>query len=346
MPVRYGGLGITDPTETADREYEASVKITEDLSNLILLQEQDLSLYNRQVTAEKIKTLKAAKEQYLSEKFNEIIPTVDDSLARCLRMNKEKGAGSWLTALPLKDHGFCLNKQEFRDAVSLRYGWKIANTPQFCGCGARNNINHTLICAKGGFVSMRHNALRDLNAELQSEVCKDVTIEPSLIPLDNEEISGTSANRAAPDVSSRGLWSTFERTFFDVRVLHPNAPSYQTIPLTTLYKRHEDEKIKKYNSRIITVEKGTFTPLVYSTFGGCGLLAKRYHKRLAELISRKRNEEYHHVANHIRMRIRFALLKSVLIALRGERGKRSASTQPLSTTSFIMIPEAMEYECF
>ena len=313
LPVRYGGLGIADPTETCDREYEASFNITEDLSSLILMQEQDLSLYNRQATAEKVKILKAAKEKYLSEKFEEIISTVeDDTLARCLMLNKEKGAGSWLTALPLKDHGFCLNKQEFRDAVSLRYGWKITNTPQFCGCGARNNINHTLICAKGGFVSMRHNALRDLNAELQSEVCKDVTIEPSLIPLDNEEISGTSANRAAPDVSSRGLWSTFERTFFDVRVLHPNAPSYQTTPLTTLYKRHEDEKMKKYNSRIITVEKGTFTPLVYSTFGGCGPQAKRYHKRLAELISRKRNEDYHHVINHIHMKICFSLLRSVL----------------------------------
>ena len=130
---------------------------------------------------------------------------------------------------------------------------------------------------------MRHNALRDLNAELQSEVCKDVTVEPNLLPLDNEEISGTSANRAAPDISSRGLWSTFERTFYDVRVLHPNAPSYQSTPLATLYKRHEDEKMKKYNSRIITVEKGTFTPLVYTTFfGGCGPQAKRYHKRLAE----------------------------------------------------------------
>ena len=345
--MRYGGLGIADPTETADREYEASCKITEDLSNLILRQEHDLSLYNRDATTEKVKLLKAAKEAYLIEKFEETIAGIEgDSLKRCMRVNKEKGAGSWLTALPLKDHGFCLNKQEFRDAVSLRYGWKITDTPQFCGCGARNNINHTLICAKGGFVSMRHNTLRDLNAELQSEVCKDVTVEPNLLPLDNEEISGTSANRAAPDISSRGLWSTFERTFYDVRVLHPNAPFYQSTPLATLYKRHEDEKMKKYNSRIITVEKGTFTPLVYTNFGGCGPQAKRYHKRLAELISRKRNEEYHHVINHIRMKIRFSLLRSVLIALRGERGRRPATVQPLSSVCFNMVPETMHYECF
>ena len=54
---------------------------------------------------------------------------------------------------------------------------------------------------------MRLNALRDLNAELQSEVCRDVITEPQLLPLDDEEVEGTLANRAAPDISSRGLWS-------------------------------------------------------------------------------------------------------------------------------------------
>ena len=347
LPVRFGGLGIANPTQTAEREYRASHSITEDLANLIFQQEQDLSLYDTETAVTKVKNLKAEKELFLSERFDTLVEEVQDpTLKRCMLLNKEKGASSWLTALPLKDHGFCLNKQEFRDAVSLRYGWRITNTPQFCGCGKENNINHALICRKGGYIFMRHNALRDLNAELQAEVCKDVTIEPGLIQLDNEEISGASGDRAGPDISSRGLWGTFQRTFFDVRVLHPNAPSYLNTPISTLYKSHENEKMKTYNSRIITVEKGTFTPLVYSTFGGCGLQAKSYHKRLAELISRKRNEEYHHVANHIRMKIRFSLLKSVLIALRGERGKRITPTQPLSSTSFNMIPQAMDYECF
>ena len=121
---------------------------------------------------------------------------------------------------------------------------------------------------------MRHNNLRDLNVAMQKEVCRDVVSEPSLLPVTDQEIEGTTADRAAPDISSRGLWSTFERTFFDVRVLHPNAPSYRSSDLNTLYRNQELEKMRKYNSRVITVERGSFTPLIYTTNGGMGPQAR------------------------------------------------------------------------
>ena len=181
---------------------------------------------------------------------------------------------------------------------------------------------------------------------MQSEVCKDVQTEPRLLPLNNEEVDGTNADRAAPDISSRGMWSTFQRTFFDVREFHPNCPSYKNTSLETLYNRHEKEKMQKYNSRVITVEKGSFTPLVYSTFGGWSPQATSYHKRSAELMSKKRNEDYHHVMNHIRTRVRFSLLRSVLVAVRGERGKKTATPQTWSSTSFNLIPQSFSYECY
>ena len=103
--------------------------------------------------------------------------------------------------------------------------------------------------------------------------------------------------------------------------------------------------MRKYNTRVITVEKGTFTPLVYTTFGGWAPQAVKYHKRLAELISRNRNVEYRHVINHMRIKVRFAVpaLHSVLISLRGERGKSHAA-RPYSSVAFNLIPEAMSYE--
>ena len=232
----------------------------------------------------------------------------------------------------------------FRDALCLRYGWNVPNMPHFCGCGQKNSIDDTLICKKGGYVAMRHNNLRDLNINMQKEVCRDVVSEPRLLAVNNKEVEGTTADRAAPDISSRGLWSSFERTFFDVRVLHPNSASYRSSEISTLYRNHEAEKMRKYNSRVITVVRESFSPLVYSTFGGMGPQATRYHKRLADLVANKRNEDYNHVISHMRTRIRFSVLRSTLIAIRGERGKKSPSSKPFSSTSFNLIPNAASYD--
>ena len=43
-------------------------------------------------------------------------------------------------------------------------------------------MDHALSCMKGGFSVLRHNKVRDTEAEILREVCKDVNIEPPLIP--------------------------------------------------------------------------------------------------------------------------------------------------------------------
>ncbi len=60
-----------------------------------------------------------------------------------------------------------------------------------------------------------------------------------------------------------------------------------------------------------------------TTTGGMGKEATKFFKRLALLISEKRKENYSQVLNHIRTRLRFCLLRSTLMAIRGVRGKRA-----------------------
>ena len=38
------------------------------------------------------------------------------------------------------------------------------------------DIQHAMSCKKGGFITIRHNDLRDLTANLLTELCKDVDI--------------------------------------------------------------------------------------------------------------------------------------------------------------------------
>ena len=76
--------------------------------------------------------------------------------------------------------------------------------------------------------------------------------------------------------------------FFDVRAFHPNADSYRDLSPKQIYRQHENEKKRKYATRVLEIEQGTFTPLVVSTTGGMGEKCQRFHRRLAELLASER----------------------------------------------------------
>ena len=106
---------------------------------------------------------------------------------------------------------------------------------------------------------MRHDRLRDLEAEMMHEVCKDVKIEPRLLPLANNDIvDGNITENARSDVSGVGVWAPMERTFLDIHVFHPNCKTYVGREVAKVYKEKEQGKKRAYNERIIQVEKGTF----------------------------------------------------------------------------------------
>ena len=348
LPYRCGGMGILNPMKTAQLEFDTSKRITADLSDIILRQDLSLAALDRGKIAECKSEMKRLKGEALKQECLLLHEGLDPKVSRLLKAAQETGASSWLAALPIQRLGYVLNKQEFRDAIALRYGWEIPDMPKFCACGTRNSIDHVLTCKKGGYVSMRHNALRNTEGKLMEEVCKDVSIEPGLLPTVRERVNANADNGARLDVAARGVWSACEKTFFDVVVAHPNAESHVSKSLGALYREKERLKKSKYNDRVINVEKGTFTPLVFTTTGGMGPECQRLNKRLAELIAVKRREQYSHVMQYIRCRLRFALLKATLVAIRGVRGKPGQSTEEqednIEDISFNLIPVMPAYE--
>jgi len=112
--------------------------------------------------------------------------------------------------------------------------------------------------------------------------------------------------------------------FFDIRVCHPNADSYKELSLKQIYKLHEDKKKRKYASRVIDVEDGTFTPLVFhhNRRYVSGVSAVPFRSRLAELISSKKLEDYATTITWIRTKISFAILQIALVCLRRTRSRR------------------------
>ncbi len=340
LPVRLGGMGIENPAENSMHEFNTSAAVTKNLTEIIYNQEKDFTNYNKEEVINQVKLRKGQKEDRLKDELKEISNLVNNKMKRNLELAQEKGSGAWLSALPIQSCGYTLNKQEFRDSVCLRYGWTIPNTPSYCQCKKKNDIDHTLSCKRGGYVIMRHNKVRDLEAELMREVCHNVRVEPELIPLENNCLGIQSANgdNARPDVAGVGVHGAFDETYIDILITHPNCQSYADKPISQVYHMKEREKKVKYNERILQVEKASFIPIVGSTFGGWGNEANRFHKRIASLIADKKNERYADVMNHIRTRLRFCVLKSVLMAVRGVRGK-SREAAPISSLSFNLIEQ-------
>ena len=101
-----------------------------------------------------------------------------------------------------------------------------------------------------------------------------------------------------------------------------------------------------YEERVRESEKGSFIPLIFSTSGGMGPMTSVLVKRLSEKISDNSYEARSMVTNYIRTKIRFAILRSTLIALRGIRGRGKTMYHNVSmdNISLNIIPHTRAYE--
>ena len=115
----------------------------------------------------------------------------------------------------------------------------------FCTCKSKFDIQHSMSCKKGGFVSIRHNDLCDLTARIASEVCKDTEIEPKLLILSGEELHGSTINRsneARLYIRAREFWNRRQQTLCDIRIIDPNAYRYLNKSLEQCHSINEDDK--------------------------------------------------------------------------------------------------------
>ena len=96
-----------------------------------------------------------------------------------------------------------------------------------------------------------HNNVRYSVAEYLRLVTNDVRIEPLLTPKEspNFQQKGKSTDKARLDISARGVWSTFKRTFFDVRIINAKSLSYQSYQDHTPAIQPAFKKEKDYNNQ-------------------------------------------------------------------------------------------------
>ena len=132
-----------------------------DLTGLITVQQMEYTL--DELVIKKIK-LEVKKEKENSHKY--IMEYLKEKSNRLLQLSTEKDVSNWPTILPNAEYDFELPKQQIWDSISLRYGWEISKLSATCPCGSKFDIQNSMSCKKGGFVTIRHNELRDLTAKI------------------------------------------------------------------------------------------------------------------------------------------------------------------------------------
>ena len=226
-------------------------------------------------------------------------------MRRAVLQAKEKGASSWFTVIPLQEHGFALNKAEFREALSIRYNKQLKGIPSTCPCEQKFDLNHAMNCKRGGFVIMNHNNVRGFEADLLKTMHNDTEIVPALQEIRNEKIPGNMNDEARPDKRARGVWRSGQNAYFDICLTNVNANYQKHQTVKNILKKHEKEKKRACNNQIMYVEHGTFHPLVFSLSGGEGPETSMFHKHIVQKYSEKNEEKHEKALSLIRCKLSF-----------------------------------------
>ena len=177
LPAKLGGLGIPIFSEIARDEFKNSCEISEDQKDAIILQESQIHRNETKSKAvrSKIRAARIKKQTTELESIKQLTSEYQQRL------------------IDLKEEGYVIAKNLFWDLIRLRYGWNLKRMPTRCECGSNFNIEHALSCKKGGFVSLRHNHLRNITCNFLNQICNDVSVEPMLHELTGEEFTEKSS---------------------------------------------------------------------------------------------------------------------------------------------------------
>ena len=213
---------------------------------------------------------------------------------RAIEEAREEGASSWLSALPLEELGFVLDKGEFRDALRPRYARELRELSSQCRCGQQHNVNQTLNWKRGWSVIIRHNNIRHFETNLIKHVQSDV--EPRLQPISGKNINDLTGDYARPNIRARSVFLSKHWC-----------------------KLSESYITGQYSNHIMNIQHGILMPLVLSLSGSVGNECFMLHKHMPQKITNKTGERYQKIMSIIRCKLSFLSRQSCSLCIRGRR---------------------------
>ena len=159
LPVCLGNLGLMNPYSAASSAFHDSEKLTAPLVALIVAQRMTQTVDRDHVRNLK-QSIRKNNRDHQTLFADTLHSQLSPSLKRCADLAREPGSSSWLTVLPIQEHGFHLYKGDFWDALFLPYGITSINTSKTCQCGTSFLVDHAMVSLFGGFPTIRHNEVR------------------------------------------------------------------------------------------------------------------------------------------------------------------------------------------
>jgi len=264
LPIREGGLGIVEPSKIADYHYSNSIKVTTPLVS-ILTNKSSISV----LEADDV-MLVAKRDVHHSNHtaiYDDIYKKLTTSLKKCVDIAREKDASSWLSAHPILKHTVMLYTNEH---LLMQFASGMGGNQQssfYCVCGKPFSVEQSLSCSFGGSPTIRHNGLRNVTADLLSQVCSNVCIEPQLQSLSGETLSHHTSNsddHARLDVSARGFWNASKLSWMSgYSILWLRATLFNHYPAATERMRMRRNEHMKSMSGMLNMVLYTFSFFSY-----------------------------------------------------------------------------------
>ena len=126
--------------------------------------------------------------------------------------------------------------------MTLQSGWTPACELPLISLVVTHSVSqcHAFSCPKGAMPTLRYNAIRDITAQLITEACPNVGVEPLLQPQTGELFRHRTENtddHARLDIRAQNFWDKSRRsTFSDVSVFNPHAPTNCTSTTSACYR--------------------------------------------------------------------------------------------------------------
>ena len=238
----------------------------------------------------------------------DLLAKVPDSGKARILASASKHAGAWLTVSPNKLSNLEMHPIHFAICLRYRLGASVHSEGEICPvCNEEvldANGNHGVNCKKSGDMIGRHNAVRDYLAAQ----CRTAQLSPR---------TEVGDDNLRPGDVFLPRWAGIRPAAIDVSVVNPLkagsvAKSAKEQGATAI--KAAGEKHKKYAS-YIAANNVSFIPFIMETYGGLGIEAIGFIKRLATQVARHRGTSYIDEKRHLFQKLSLTLQRGVAIML-------------------------------